>query len=95
MKGGNTLNSKTEYNRCRIPRLTIDHEVWQIMKKKGKEILEDEARRMEEEMQPSGMGELQYEIGPEKKEMKRKDKPAESKNCKRLKLVPLEGWGEH
>ena len=65
------------------------------MKKKEKEILEDEARRMEEEMQPSGMGELQYEIGPEKKEMKRKDKPAERKNCKRLKLVPLLGWGEH
>ena len=41
------------------------------------------------------MSELQDMIGPEKSEMKRKDKPSERKNSKRLKLVPLEGWGEH
>ena len=36
MRGGNTLNSKTEYNQLRIPRLIIDQEVWQKMKMKEK-----------------------------------------------------------
>ena len=52
MRGGNTLNSKTEYNRCRLPRLTIDQEVWQVMKRKEKEILDEETRKLEE-IQPS------------------------------------------
>ena len=48
MRGGNTLNSKTEYNRCRIARLVIDQEVWQKMKVKEKEILEEDIKEMEE-----------------------------------------------
>ena len=53
MRGGNTLNSKTEYNRFRIPRLTIDQEVWQVMKKKERELLDEETKKLEEEIQPS------------------------------------------
>ena len=70
MSGGNTLNSKTEYNRCRIPRLIIDQEVWQVMKKKEKEILDEENRKLEEELQPSEMKEWQEIIMPEKKVVK-------------------------
>ena len=62
MRGGNTLNSKTEYNPCRIPRLIIDQEVWQIMKKKEKEVLDEETKNLEEEIQPAELPEM---IGPE------------------------------
>ena len=29
MRGGQVLNSKTEYSRCRLPRLTIDRNEWE------------------------------------------------------------------
>jgi hypothetical protein len=93
MRGGNTLNSKTKYNRCRIPRLVIDQEVWQ-MKMKEKEILEEEKKEMEEEIQPIDMRYFQDVLGPEKKIFKRKDKPTERKNAKKMKLVKLDGWRE-
>ena len=32
--GVEILNSKSEFNRCRIPRLSIDFEEWNMMKKK-------------------------------------------------------------
>ena len=67
MRGGNTLNSKTEYNRCRIPRLVIDQEVWQIMRKKEKEINDEETKNLEEELQPADFHEIQPVIGPRKK----------------------------
>ena len=86
MRGGNTLNSKTEYNRCRIPRLVIDQEVWQKMKMKEKEILEEEIKEMEEGIQPTEMGDLQDVLGPEK------EVPTERKNAKMMKLVKLDGW---
>ena len=52
LRGENVLNSKTEYSRCRIPRLTIDKEVWKISRKEEKKlqaIVNDEARNKEEE----------------------------------------------
>ena len=33
LRGGNVLNSKTEYSRCRLPRLTIDRDEWKKAKK--------------------------------------------------------------
>ena len=95
MRGGNTLNSKTEYNRCRIPRLVIDQEVWQIMRKKQKEINDEETKNLEEELQPADFHEIQAVIGPEKETLKRKDTPSSRKNAKKLKLVQLDGWGEN
>ena len=32
--GVEILNSKSEFNRCRVPRLRIDQESWNMMKKK-------------------------------------------------------------
>ena len=58
MRGSITLNSKMEYNRCKIPRLTIDQEVWQVMKKKESELLDEETKKLEEEIQPSELSEL-------------------------------------
>ena len=33
LRGGNVLNSKTEYSRFRLPRLTIDRDEWKKAKK--------------------------------------------------------------
>ena len=40
LRGENVLNSKSEYSRCRIPRLVIDQEDWRVFKKKEKADLE-------------------------------------------------------
>ena len=32
MRGGGVLNSKSEYSRCKIPRLTIDRDTWNSQK---------------------------------------------------------------
>ena len=96
LRGGNTLNSKTEYSRCRIPRLIIDQEAWQGMKKKEKEIQEEEIKRMEEDLQPFGMKELEEVLCPIVIDVKRKIDPLEkSKSLKRRKLEVLEEWGEN
>ena len=91
MRGGNTLNSKTEYKRCRIPRLIIDQEVWQKMRIKENEIHDKETKEMEEEIQPTEMKKKQVVLGPEKEILKRKDKPTERKNAKKIKLDKLDG----
>ena len=40
LRGGNVLNSKTEYSRCRLPRLTIYKEEWSSAKRKEKELMD-------------------------------------------------------
>ena len=43
LRGENVLNYKTEYSRCRLPRLTIDREDWKTAKEKEtKRLKEDE-----------------------------------------------------
>ena len=37
LRGEYVLNSKSEYSRCRIPRLVIDQEEWRIKKKKERQ----------------------------------------------------------
>ena len=94
LRGGNTLNSKTEYNRCRIPRLTIDHDVWNMMKRQQMKQREEEIMNMEEELKPTEMEDMENVIGPNKVISKRKDKPSIRTNAKKLKLTKLEEWGE-
>ena len=36
LRGGGVLDSKTEYSRCRLPRLTVDMEEWRVKKKEEK-----------------------------------------------------------
>jgi hypothetical protein len=43
LRGGNVLNSRTEYSRCRLPRLTIDREEWKTAKEKEKKVSEEDA----------------------------------------------------
>ena len=36
LRGGGVLNSKTEYSRCRVPRLVVDMEEWKRKKTEEK-----------------------------------------------------------
>ena len=40
LRGGGVLNSKTEYSRCRLPRLTVNMGEWRTKKKEEKKSLE-------------------------------------------------------
>ena len=42
LRGENVLNSRTEYSRCRLPRLTLDKDEWRTAKRKKRELLEKE-----------------------------------------------------
>ena len=79
LRGGGALNSKNEYSRCRIPRLTIDMEGWKIMKKKEKERLQLEDLEQRNGIQPEGI--LESGVGSnwmEKKKRKEKERKAQS-----------------
>ena len=52
------LNSRSEYSRCRVPRLQIDQEAWKSRQKSGEEVREKsevedsqakEAKKVEDE----------------------------------------------
>ena len=55
---GSILNSKSEYDRCRIPRLVIEQEDEEEIKKTLEEELQSDKTRIEE--QASSWGALQY-----------------------------------
>ena len=86
LSGGGVLKSKTEYSRCRLPRLTVDMDEWRSKKKEEKKILEP--------IPELGMEWLNEEWDGEIKEEKRKPEDTANIKQKRRKLEPLVGWGE-
>ena len=96
MRGGNVINSKTEYSRCRLPRLTIDMEEWNSKKKDEKQAmgsekvaLESEARKETVWMKDNGAA-WQLGLGMKKPEKRH----IEETGGRRAKRKKLEGWGE-
>ena len=89
--GPELLNSKSEYSRCRVPRLRIDMEGW----RKGKE-KEDEQNNVDplvEEQDHEGAL-LEIEQEERRNNQKRKDEGSHVGRKKKTKLPRLEGWGE-
>ena len=94
LRGENVLNSRTEYSRCRIPRLTIDKEEWKKAKKKEIEVLDrddevhgDETEQGHQEAVAAGQEEVK------RTQMKRKVSN-ETRASKRPRLETLVDWGE-
>ena len=90
------MNYKTEYSRCRLPRLVIDNEEWRKAKKEEKKELEkekDDTDADEDTMHPRG---LEKENDVNRMETKRKKEIGKAGNgqAKRKKLDPLIDWGE-
>ena len=104
LRGESVLNSKSEFNRCKIPRLTINLDEWKSRKEKEKE---EEGRshraepgKEEDHQEPSDQWEddgwlLEAEESLSMMDMKRKmDNQPSKRKSKRLKLERLVCWGE-
>ena len=90
------MNSKTEYSRCRLPRLVIDNEEWKKSKKEEKKNLEKETVSNENELDNDSNRGMENETDNNRMESKRKkgnNNSGQAKTKKR-KLDPLVDWGE-
>ena len=96
LRGDGILNSKTEYSRCRIPRLTIDTEGWKKFKKEEQEqekLLEIQLEQERNENMLANEGRMdEYEKSSRRMEGKRKNECGNVRT-KRMKLEPLVDWG--
>ena len=89
LRGEGVLNSKAEYSRCRVPRLTINKEEWKGRDEaKGKE--EEPIKDNQEEVLESGGSAWDISRCSEK----RRRKEGGGRKSKRRKYELLVGWGE-
>ena len=89
------LNSKSEYSRCKLPRLTIDRDTWNSQKQATSVIESGEDVALEKLTTELEENLARTETRPFLQDGKRKKQAAGSKKKpKRLKLDPLVGWGE-
>jgi hypothetical protein len=96
LRGSGVLNSRSEYSRCRLPRLMIDTEEWRVKKKEEKKALEPEKIVTEICTEEEGIdNELAVEEESARRmTSKRKEwKDEKLKPAKRMKLAPLTNWG--
>ena len=100
LRGEHILNSKSEFSRCKIPRLVIDQEEWRKYKKKEVKELEPVIVQNVVEVDENGletaeMLDEEKELGQlESKETKRKQKDGSKPPAKRKRLENLIDWGE-
>ena len=84
LRGPNVLNSKTEYNRFKVPRLRVDLEEWKANKEQEK------SNHVEGHHQ-----ELEAENSLQESDFKRKPEEILKSRPKRMRLEPLIGWGDN
>ena len=87
------LNSKSEYSRCQIPRLTIDMEGWKANNLPAKKVLKPKESTKDAEDEEMKVIEI-MEDNSRRMDMKRKSEEIGKKRCKKMKFERLEGWGE-
>ena len=97
-RGADILNSKTEFSRCKIPRLRLDMEEWQNNKKKistlqGEKVCVKESTVGQDADQGLIRDLDMLEKQARRMEKKRKGNETERKS-KRRRLEKLVGWGE-
>ena len=92
-RGCNILNSKAEYNRCRIPRLVMDPEVWNKKKTEMINPAEPQPTSSHQEENNPLIVEAEESLA-EKESRKRSGDVPEGRKTKRRKYCLLEGWGE-
>jgi hypothetical protein len=103
LRGEDILNSKSEFNRCKVPRLKIDLEGWRNEKEIGKEVTnppegqieeEDLTRRMEMEF-VNEVSLADMEDSARREDFKRKDDgTGKVRKAKKRKLEKLINWGD-
>ena len=105
-RGEDILNSKTEFSRCRVPRLRVDMEGWiekqklQVQKAgQTSSVTSSQAGTSSHQEQPSSQKEedrrLQEdaELSQAERDDKRKAGVQEGRKSKRMRLARVTGWG--
>ena len=92
LRGENVLNSKTEYSRCCLPRLTIDKEAWTTARKKQEEMVDVAAGAEEHDLQKDQDAVAAGQLDTVREARKRKS-GAGGRKSKKRKLDPLQDWG--
>ena len=93
-RGGGILNSKTEYSRCRLPRLTIDVEEWRRKRQEAEEAAKDASRKLDgdaTEIMDDGAAATKLE---DKRKIAQHEQEGGGRKRKRRKLDLLADWGE-
>ena len=94
LRGENILNSKGEFNRCKVPRLTIDLENWKSKKKAELEIIKEAGEGPQEQGDHQDwIDEAEESLGAREIKRKRAESPVKGR-AKKRKLNRLIGWGE-
>ena len=103
---GEVLNSKSEFNRCKLPRLTINRDDWLFKQVPANIIANPNAEVLREEFPAEGGGfndelgeSALWNLGAKKKATKRKKEKevkadTGTRKKKKVKLDRLENWGE-
>ena len=86
LRGGSILNSRSEYTRCRVPRLRIDLEGWKLEQKKS-------SIQKEDPLVTEAESSLEDQDDRKRKSREEAGDQGRSKT-KRLRLEKLTGWGE-
>ena len=94
MRWGGILNSKTEYLRCRLPRLVIDNEELRKSKTEEKKNLEKEIVSTENDLDNVSDRGMENEVDNNRMENKRKKGKSGTGQSKKRKLDPVVDWGE-
>ena len=89
LRGGGVLNSKTEYSRCRIPRLVVDMDEWKRKKTEETMLLEQHPNPEESESMEESLAGL-----PNEHQKRKNDSLKTGRQSKKKKLEPLMQWGE-
>jgi hypothetical protein len=87
--GEGILNSRSEYSRCRVPRLRLDMEGWKRLKK---EKVQDKGHLATIEEVEAGLGSMEDDL--RRQASKRGAEEKVEKRTKKRKFPRLEGWGE-
>ena len=91
--GMEILNSRSEYSRCRIPRLRIDMEGWKEANLQGKKVSIVDVKDSTEDTIEKDMEDL--EDASRRQESKRKtEDDGIKRRSKKIKFSRLEGWGD-
>jgi hypothetical protein len=100
LSGGNELNSKSDYTRCKIPRIVINEEEWEVnaeAKRNKDRQIEEERKKNEEDTEKMEnallRGGAAWDIGSKSRNEKRV-KVQTGRKAKKAKLEKLVGWEE-
>ena len=93
LRGSDILNSKGEYNRCRVPRLRVDMTEWQQKQQQKCPPKEPSNQRDNSDLESEFENSLEQRDDHKRKKREHEEEKV-ARKPKRIRLDILEGWGE-